>query len=152
MPERSAREVYDRLVAAMNTQDWDALRALHHPDFVQEYPQSGERIRGVENFIATLKNYPGGLDAGTNEPLAVMGPPEGWVMTPGFTVLKVTGGSDVYTIIIRVSYPDGSTWFVINFSRLKDGLIWRETAYFAPVFDAPEWRRQWVEIDERAGA
>ena len=29
--------------------------------------------------------------------------------------------------------------------ELRDGKIWRETTYWAEPFDAPAWRRQWVE-------
>lgn len=29
--------------------------------------------------------------------------------------------------------------------ELKDGKIWRDTRYFAELFEAPEWRSQWVE-------
>ena len=36
-------------------------RALRDPDWILDYPQSGERIRGHANERAIADNYPGGL-------------------------------------------------------------------------------------------
>jgi hypothetical protein len=33
----------------------------------------------------------------------------------------------------------------IHLLELKDGKVIRETDYFAPPFEAPEWRAKWVE-------
>ncbi len=148
MADRSIRELIDRKIAALNARDWDAFREGLHPDFVEEYPQSGERIRGRDNFIETIKNYPGGLGDAPGAPTMIIDPPEHWVMTPGFTVVRVTAGTAVHTVVVRIRYRDGSVWFMINLVQLKDGLIWRQTTYFAPAFDPPEWRRQWVELAE----
>jgi ketosteroid isomerase-like protein len=35
--------------------------------------------------------------------------------------------------------------FVANIVEFRDGKIVRETRYYVSPFDAPEWRRQWVE-------
>jgi hypothetical protein len=45
----------------MNAGDLDGVEALMHPDFYEDYPQSGERIRGAANARAEVENYPGGL-------------------------------------------------------------------------------------------
>jgi hypothetical protein len=44
-----------------------------------------------------------------------------------------------------VTYADGSVWFMATLLELRDGKIFRETSYFAPSSEAPEWRRAWVE-------
>ena len=38
---------------------FDAVRPLLADDFVADWPQTRERIRGPENFIALNQNYPG---------------------------------------------------------------------------------------------
>ena len=30
--------------------------------------------------------------------------------------------------------------------ELRDGLVWRETVYWAEPFTAPDWRSRWVDI------
>jgi hypothetical protein len=35
---------------------------------------------------------------------------------------------------------------------VRDGKIWREIGYFAAPFEAPEWRRVYVELDEEKAA
>ena len=53
------KQVVERLWELAEKQDWDGAGALLHDDFVQEWPQSGERIRGRDNCMAVNKNYPG---------------------------------------------------------------------------------------------
>ena len=100
-----------------------------------------------------LSNYPGGLEAGRVAPegARIFGGEDRWVMTPSFTVLRVTGTSDVYTVVTKAHYPDGSEWYVVAIAQLKDSLIWRQTTFFAPTFEAPAWRAQWVERIESGG-
>ena len=49
-----------------------------------------------------------------------------------------------------MTYPDGRTWFTITLLELRDGKIWHETTYWAEPFDAPEWRRNFVDHLERS--
>ena len=44
---------------AFERRDLDAFAELFHDDYVEEYPQSGERIRGKQNARAVNENYPG---------------------------------------------------------------------------------------------
>jgi ketosteroid isomerase-like protein len=84
MAELSHREVVDKLFQAANARDWDAIAALLDPDYVFEMPQSGERIRGIQNNREMNENYPG-LPLG--ETIRVTGSEDRWVTTPVFTVL-----------------------------------------------------------------
>ena len=146
MPDTNPRELVERRIAAMNARDWDALEPLLHPDYFEDYPQSGERIRGYANVRAALETYPGGLDrGGVADAAEVIGGEDRWVMTPNFSVLKVTGTADVYTVVARATYPDGSRWFVISLTRASEGRLRSATTYFAPEFAAPEWRAHLVE-------
>src|SRR4029453_17524049 len=49
----------DQLWAMMEKQDWDVAIDFYAEDAVEEWPQSGERIRGRDNIMAINKNYPG---------------------------------------------------------------------------------------------
>ena len=54
------RTTVDQLMQAMAANDVEAQERLLSDDILEEYPQSGERIRGKENRRAILENYPGG--------------------------------------------------------------------------------------------
>ena len=56
-----------------------------------------------------------------------------------------SGGGNTGTITLKAKYPDGSDWWVVSLYHLRDGRIAQTTSFFAPVYPAPEWRRQWVE-------
>ena len=63
MDSQTAREKLDRWYKALNTRQFKELRALlaeiADVEIVLEYPQSGERIKGIGNNLAVLENYPG---------------------------------------------------------------------------------------------
>ncbi len=138
--------VIGRFLEAMNALDYDGIEAILAEDHVSEYPQSGEIIRGRSNFRAILENYPGGLPKGGVDRVVtrIIGSDD-WAMTPTFTLVRLTGSGSLRTAIIRSRYPDGSIWWVINLMEIRDGRIAKATVYFAPMFDAPAWRAQWVE-------
>jgi hypothetical protein len=152
MTTDGVRELFERWIDAVNRQDHDAMKSMLHPEYVDEMPQSGERVRGVANAMAIAANYPG-LDAVPNNftDAELHGAEDRWVMTPGFAAVKVVGRDDEYTVTGRVRYPDGSHWHVVVLARLKDGLLYRTTTYYAPEFPAPDWRSQWVEPMVRPG-
>jgi hypothetical protein len=142
MPELSHREVIDKLYQAANARDWDAIAAFVDPDYTFEMPQSGERVRGIENNREMNENYPG-LPLG--EIVRVTGSEDKWVTTPVFTVLKIAGTGDDYIAESRVKYPDGSLWYSVDLFHFRAGKIVRQTAYYAPSLEPAEWRSRWVE-------
>ena len=153
MSERSGRSVIEALERALETRDWKTMAALVAPDYVEDFPQSGEVIRGRENFRSVLENYPGGFEQGSiEEPPRTFGSDERWVMTPTFTLVRLEGSGGVYTTVSRARYPDGSVWYVTAIREVHDGLITHSTTFFAPRFDPPEWRRPWVEVRAAEGA
>jgi hypothetical protein len=133
---------------ALSEQDVDRIRSLVHQDYVEEYPQSGERIRGVDNLVDIVRSYPGGgLKPGAIDATKarILGEDESWVVGPSLAVVHVTGTGDQFTGVTTITYPDGSTWHVVVIVEFRGDRIWRSTSYFAPVFEAPAWRAAWVE-------
>ena len=90
-----------------------------------------------------MENWPGGLPEATN--VHVGGSDDRWVMTPLFTMQRIEGGGDTWWADGTGRYPDGSTWYAVALLHLRDGLIQRETWFFGPTLEAPEWRSKWVE-------
>jgi hypothetical protein len=123
--------------------DLDALDALRHPDFVEEWPQSGETIRSKANMRSIQEHYPGTPSQGST--LRVVGSEDRWVVSPSYTVLRIEGTGDVYTCLWRAKYPDDSWWHIVSIIELKDKKVWRACTIFAQDFEAPAWRAGWVE-------
>jgi ketosteroid isomerase-like protein len=149
MPE-STQDFFRRYVKAIAERDFDTLAEMIHPDYVGEYPQSGERFKGYESFRAQLENYPGGLPAARfDDPKTkIVGDEERWAITPGYTVLPLSG-PERFTTITRAPYPDGSRWWVVSILTLRDGKVAYAETYFAPEFEPPEWRKGMVEVVPR---
>jgi ketosteroid isomerase-like protein len=122
-PHDPNRQVVDNVWNAIKAKDLDALDRLFHDDYVQEWPQSGERIRGKRNARELKEHYPG-------------------QRTP--TLRRISGGGDVRILEAFVDYGD-EVAHAISVMELKDGRVIRETDYFGAPFEAPEWRAQWVE-------
>ena len=148
MSDLTTRDVIDRYARAMQEWDLDALAAIFHDDYVEEYPQSGERLRGSANVLAMLRHYPGG-EPRPGKVDHIVGSEDRWVLTPSYIPMRVEGTGDQYTVVAHIGYPDGSEWHEVQLIQLKDGRIARSTAYFAPAFEAPEWRAPYVEQGER---
>ena len=141
-----------RMAKAMNDRDYQAYEALLTEDYVGEYPQSGEVIHGPKNARAIIEQYPGTLPKDTVDlASARLAATEArWLRTPTFTVVRAEGSGNVGVSAMQSRYPDGSTWWVINFYELRGGRLARSTTFFAPMFEAPEWRKPYVEQRESA--
>lgn len=135
--------VMQELADIITDHDWGRLGDVLQEDAVFEYPQSGEVFRGVANIRAQFENYPD-LDPGTSRLAEVIGD-ETFALTPSYTLIRVEGTGQRATAVIRVRYPDGSHWWALNLVELRDGRISRSRTYFAPDFDAPEWRAPYRE-------
>jgi ketosteroid isomerase-like protein len=125
MDERDARQVAEAVWRALGAGDWDAASEYLHEDFVQEWPQSGERIVGRDNAIAINQNYPGGL--------------------PRMRFRRTLAGGDLAVLEVELTYADGSRYLGVSVLELRDGKVVKETDYFAQPFQAPQWRAQWVQ-------
>ena len=54
----TSKAVVARFWAAMGANNFAAAGALLHDDYVLDWPQSGERVRGRDNFVAINAHYP----------------------------------------------------------------------------------------------
>ncbi|HKF86327.1 MAG TPA: hypothetical protein VKB30_11125 [Candidatus Limnocylindrales bacterium] len=143
MAETSNEQVVHRYLAAHKAHDYDAVETMRHRDWAVDWPQSGERVRGVANDRAIMDNWPGGLPEALE--IRVVGAEDHWVVTPSFTMVRIVGSGDSWWGDGTASYPDGSTWHAAMLLELRGGLVYHETWYFAPPLEAPAWRAQWVE-------
>lgn len=146
----SNREVAERFARALSENDLDTQDALVADDFTMYYPQSGELIRGRANRRATIENYPG-AEGGLKPKLGeVIGSDDRWVTTPSWTVVHLSGSGDEFVLTGTMEYPNGETWHAVDLLTIRDGKIHREVSYFAPPFEAPAWRSEYVERDDSA--
>jgi hypothetical protein len=129
--------------AASAAQNLEALPGLRHPDWMVFWPQSGELVHGSEAFAEIIANYPGG--APKAEVTRIVGAEDQWVVTAANTALRVAGSGDFWWSEWRLTYPNGEVYYVVDLLELRDGLVYRETVYWASPFDAPAWRAPWVE-------
>jgi hypothetical protein len=143
MSQLTNEECVRRYAAASAVHDLPTLTALRHPEWMVLWPQSGERVESDQAFAEIIGNYPGG--APKAEVTRIVGAEDRWVVTPANTALRVAGSGDFWWSEWRLTYPNGDVYLVVDLFELRDGLIYRETVYWAAPFEAPEWRAPWVE-------
>jgi ketosteroid isomerase-like protein len=122
MPGHTA-PIVEQFWTMIDKQDWEAASDLFAADAVQEWPQSGERIRGRDNIIEINKNYPG---------------------LPKMTPRRTLASGDIVVSETVLDYG-GQVYNGVSIFEFKDDKIVKETDYFAAPFEAPRWRAQWVE-------
>jgi ketosteroid isomerase-like protein len=122
---RDSKQIIESFWAAMQTNDFKAAGELLHDDYLLEWPQSGERIRGHVNFVAINEKYPAHGR---------------W----NFIVQQVIAEGD--KVVSDVKVTDGVVHGrVITFSTVCDGKILHQTEFWPDPFEAAAWRAQWVE-------
>jgi len=146
--ELTNREVIERFIEAMNAGDLDRAGQCLADDFVEHYPQSGERIRGRENRRAVVENYPGRKDRDftPGKAGALIGD-DHWVLTPTMSMVRLNGSGERFTATGQISYPNGDTWHLVQIIELRGGKIATLTSYFAPPFEPAPYRAPFVERD-----
>jgi ketosteroid isomerase-like protein len=127
------RKTVEQYLTGMATNDIEAQERVLSDDLVEEYPQSGEVIRGKANRRAIIDNYPGGTPRETSE-----SSPKPW--TP-----EIIGAGDRFAVVGQITYPNGETWHAVSLIELRDGKITKITDYFGAPFEAPAWRAPYVE-------
>ncbi|HXI45812.1 MAG TPA: nuclear transport factor 2 family protein [Candidatus Acidoferrales bacterium] len=125
------RELAAAFETALKSGDMGAMTqvALKYgtDDFVQEWPQSGERLNKA-NSIKLFESY--GQSTGT---------------TPTFTYKRMLGGGDLFVVEGTIDYGDGVPVSYVGIGEIRDGKVAKMTEYFANPFPAPEWRAAFVE-------
>jgi ketosteroid isomerase-like protein len=95
-------------------------------DYVLEWPQSNERIRGRDNFAAINEEYPAHGR---------------W----NFVINKIVGNE--YEAVSDVSFTDGvQSARVISFTTVKGGKITKQVEFWPENYAAPENRKHLVEM------
>lgn len=120
---RDNREVVLALWEAFDRQDFAAAGALLADDFVCEWPQSGELIRGRDNFIAVNTHYPGE-----------------WHIR----VARVVAGGDEVVTEAEASWGEKRAW-AVSFFRLRGGQITHLREFWPDPYPPQDWRAGWVE-------
>jgi ketosteroid isomerase-like protein len=120
-----APETLTRYWNALERNDLEGATAFLHQDFVEDWPQSGERIVGATNWLLMARHHP---------------------TFPAVQLRRIIGSGDTWAAECDFDYPgmDG-TWRVCALMELRDGLIVRMTEYFGAPFEAADWRADWVE-------
>lgn len=104
--------------------DLRAAEGLLADDYLEEYPQSGEVIRGRANALAQAAANP-------SPPQLIGSPRLTWC------------GDRILAAEARAAYPDG-TWWVIALYETAGRRVVRETAYFAAPIAPAAWRAPYV--------
>lgn len=126
MDDRTVRLALERHWNASDANDFDTEHEIYREDAVLEYPQSGERIRGRRNIQESRFVQPN---------------------KKRFTVSRMIGSGDLWITEFVLSY-DGVPSYAVSIMEFREGLVARETQYFADPFDPAPSR---VHLAERAG-
>ncbi len=125
IPTQASKQVVEGFWVAMQTNDFKSVGKFLHDDYVLEWPQSGELIRGRENFVAVNEHYP----------------------THGrweFAVHRILAEED--KVVSDVSVIDGAIiGRVITFSTIRDGKIVHQIEFWPDPFEPAAWRAEWAE-------
>jgi ketosteroid isomerase-like protein len=121
-PSQIVQALWDR----MQARDWAGVGDLLADDVVVEWPVSGERILGRDNFVRINAEYP-----------------EGWTIR----VLRIVADGDDVVSEVEVPHDELGVHHVASFWRVRDGRIVDGREYWtSPGSDpSPEWRAPYVQ-------
>ena len=143
MAEGEHERVMQLMSEIISAEAWDRLGEVINADAVYEFPQSGERFRGLEQIRAQFERHPD-MVVGTSKLTEVVGD-ETFALTPSYTLIRVDDAGQKGTSVVRVRYGDGSWWWIVNLYEFRDGRITRNRSYFAADFPAPDYRASFRE-------
>jgi hypothetical protein len=123
MGDDDVRGALQRHWVASDANDFVAEHAIYADHAVLEYPQSGERIRGVHEIQASRMAQPN---------------------RKRFTVRRVLGGGGLWVSELVLTY-DGEPVYVVSVMEFEGDKVVRETQYFGEPFEPGPSRAQWVE-------
>jgi hypothetical protein len=116
--DHRTRTAVDQHWQASERGDSATEHAIYARDAILDYPQSGERFRGRAAIAAQRGGHPASRH---------------------FTVLRITGGGDLWVSECIITY-DGVPTCSVSIMEFAGGLVAHETQYFADPFGAPAWR------------
>ena len=124
MDEERIREALNAHWRASADGDAIAEHDIYANDSICDYPQSGERILGRSNLQTLRSHHPG--------------------KPSGFKVRRILGNANLWVTEYTINYQERAA-FTVSIMEFREGKVVHETQYFADPFEAPEWRRQWVQ-------
>jgi len=140
--------------------DAAALAEMRHPEFECFYPQSGERFVGHDAWAAAHKDYESRFSRERTVAVTTKGGEQRAKVTTAPSVMpfastpiiQVSDAGDLVVVEGRGQWPDGKVYNWVLILEYRDGLVWRETEYFAEPFEPPEWREPFTTpVDDGAG-
>lgn len=122
MDEQAARLEKIRLIFASPGGDVTHAHEIYHDDAVLEFPQSGERFEGVDNFTQWRSQYPAEVSG---------------------QLRRVTQYGDLVVSEGTVTYDGGSPMYGVGLHEFRGDKVARERIYGGEPWEAPEWRAPW---------
>jgi ketosteroid isomerase-like protein len=120
---RDNKQLVLSMWAAFDRQDFAAAASLLSDDFVCEWPQSGEIIRGRTNFITVNARYPGE-----------------WRIR----ILNAIVCGDEVVTEAEATWGEKLVW-AVSFFRVRDGQIVHLREFWPEPYPPQDWRSAWVE-------
>jgi ketosteroid isomerase-like protein len=128
--DEQVRAAILRSMEAAGRGDADASHEIYAEDAVLEFPQSGERFVGKQNFLAWRRIYPGEVE---------------------FVVRSIRGGGALWVRELSVRYDGGDWQYGVGILEFRNQLVVRETIYVTAGWEAPEWRARWRTTEIATG-
>jgi hypothetical protein len=122
--EEQIRTALDTHWHASAAGDVNTEHDIYEDDAICDYPQSGERILGRKNLQALRSHHPG--------------------KPSGFEVKRIVGNGDLWITEYTIKYQERLA-YTVSIMEFHNGKVVHETQYFADPFEAPAWRKQWVQ-------
>jgi len=121
-PVKIVQALWDR----MQLRDWPAIGELLDDDLVVEWPVSGERILGRENYVTINAEYP-----------------EGWAIK----VLRIVADGELVVSEVEVPHDTMGLHRVASFWTVRDGKIVHGREYWTRLGSdpSPQWRAAYVQ-------
>jgi ketosteroid isomerase-like protein len=118
-------QVVEALWARIQARDWAGVGELVDVDAVIDWPASGERIIGRDNYVAVNREYP-----------------EGW----SIRVLRIVADGSEVVSEVEVPHADLGVFRAASFWTVADGHVARGTEYWTTVGGepSPDWRSAYV--------
>lgn len=123
MDDPAVRAALQRHWDASDASDFNVEHEIYRDDAVLDYPQSGERIRGRRNIQESRYVQPN---------------------QKRFAVRRVVGSGDVWVTEFILTY-DGTPSHAVSIMEFCEGLVAKETQYFADAFEPAPSRAHLVE-------
>lgn len=102
--------------------DENRAHEIYQEDAVLEFPQSGERFEGVDNFREWRRQYPANVE---------------------YRIRRITSGGSMAVAELSIRYDGGPWMFGISINEFRGDKVIRERVYVMDGWEAADWRAPW---------